>query len=326
MSCNISISYQQIELHLLYYQRKDFGKLVLEQYSFILLRVFLESDDGFYSCPNAGCKLGAFVSCWNRSEAREATCVSCQFVFCLKCSRDWTLHADADCQSVEEKGRNESDVLSENYKKKMCHACPSCSSPIEKNGGCPHMTCRKCDYEFCWICNGSYFKGHMGKEHSGITLDVQDFQTFPMRPRQNFLQAMAIHVAILDFAIVQHPVADQVAGTRLNPTPFVDIGPVSREVNVDVELVTAGAHKEIRNGLVKKSIPTKLGQNILSYNNMKLNKISAIKENLDNKKDNSFQLRFRHVNGREDYSTPFTIHSTAKNVPNRGSKKRPLEA
>lgn len=35
--------------------------------------------------------------------------------------------------------------------------CPSCAQPIEKNGGCDHMTCR-CGFEICWRCGGSYVK------------------------------------------------------------------------------------------------------------------------------------------------------------------------
>ena len=31
-------------------------------------------------------------------------------------------------------------------------SCPNCFSVIEKNGGCPDMTCHVCQYRFCWTC------------------------------------------------------------------------------------------------------------------------------------------------------------------------------
>ena len=34
--------------------------------------------------------------------------------------------------------------------------CPHCSSYIEKAGGCDHMTCTTCKYEFCWKCLQAY--------------------------------------------------------------------------------------------------------------------------------------------------------------------------
>lgn len=30
--------------------------------------------------------------------------------------------------------------------------CPSCGVRIQKNGGCPHMSCAACAEEFCWVC------------------------------------------------------------------------------------------------------------------------------------------------------------------------------
>eukprot|EP01098_Paradermamoeba_levis_P013313 TRINITY_DN604_c0_g2_i1.p1 TRINITY_DN604_c0_g2~~TRINITY_DN604_c0_g2_i1.p1 ORF type:complete len:315 (-),score=77.33 TRINITY_DN604_c0_g2_i1:111-1055(-) len=39
-------------------------------------------------------------------------------------------------------------------KKFRTQTCPNtnCGAPIEKNGGCPHMTCIICNHQFCWHC------------------------------------------------------------------------------------------------------------------------------------------------------------------------------
>mmetsp|Transcript_11931 Transcript_11931/g.28085 ORF Transcript_11931/g.28085 Transcript_11931/m.28085 type:complete len:272 (-) Transcript_11931:40-855(-) len=38
-----------------------------------------------------------------------------------------------------------------------CHSvrCPGCGRQVQRNGGCPHMTCR-CGVEFCWWCGKDY--------------------------------------------------------------------------------------------------------------------------------------------------------------------------
>lgn len=38
--------------------------------------------------------------------------------------------------------------------------CPRCYTNIEKIDGCDHMTCRRCQHEFCWICLANYRPFH----------------------------------------------------------------------------------------------------------------------------------------------------------------------
>mmetsp|Transcript_109675 Transcript_109675/g.318727 ORF Transcript_109675/g.318727 Transcript_109675/m.318727 type:complete len:392 (+) Transcript_109675:904-2079(+) len=41
--------------------------------------------------------------------------------------------------------------------------CPKCNQQIQKDEGCQHMRCTKCNYHFCWLCLGNY------KDHSDKT-------------------------------------------------------------------------------------------------------------------------------------------------------------
>ena len=38
--------------------------------------------------------------------------------------------------------------------------CPNCNIVTEKSSGCNHMTCTKCKYQWCWLCNGKYTYEH----------------------------------------------------------------------------------------------------------------------------------------------------------------------
>lgn len=38
--------------------------------------------------------------------------------------------------------------------------CPGCSVYIEKNLGCPHMTCKHCGHQWCWKCKAQWCSNH----------------------------------------------------------------------------------------------------------------------------------------------------------------------
>ncbi|GME94303.1 unnamed protein product [Ambrosiozyma monospora] len=69
--------------------------------------------------------------------------------FCYNCMEED--HAPIPCKMCKgwlEKCKGESETakwITVNTK-----VCPKCESSIEKNGGCNHMTCGSCRYEFCW--------------------------------------------------------------------------------------------------------------------------------------------------------------------------------
>eukprot|EP01100_Stratorugosa_tubuloviscum_P001772 TRINITY_DN139_c4_g1_i1.p1 TRINITY_DN139_c4_g1~~TRINITY_DN139_c4_g1_i1.p1 ORF type:complete len:726 (+),score=250.22 TRINITY_DN139_c4_g1_i1:68-2179(+) len=84
----------------------------------------------------------------------------CKFCFCFNCKEDW--HADVTCEQYQEwkKENSQADVRSWQWMKDHTRPCPKCHAQIEKNGGCNHMTCKKCKHEFCWLCNSTYSTSH----------------------------------------------------------------------------------------------------------------------------------------------------------------------
>jgi hypothetical protein len=124
-------------------------------------------------------------------------CSYCGYVFCRECRKVW--HGGSKCETVIQKWLDGTPEVREELEKRyvlMClvlvwlsglvdslppcrfgsvlfqHAlseewitkhtkpCPQCRTAIEKNLGCNHMTCKKCGYEWCWLCNATYTPGH----------------------------------------------------------------------------------------------------------------------------------------------------------------------
>jgi len=53
------------------------------------------------------------------------------------------------------------------WKEQNCRKCPECKTFINRDGGCSHMVCRLCKYQFCWICLGKYQPGKYTMDNNG---------------------------------------------------------------------------------------------------------------------------------------------------------------
>lgn len=67
---------------------------------------------------------------------------------CLTCNRP--LHRSKNCNKAKQELEDKQSEAT--IKKLGAKPCPKCTAIIERNGGCPHMTCKVCGHHFCWHC------------------------------------------------------------------------------------------------------------------------------------------------------------------------------
>ncbi|XP_074328446.1 putative E3 ubiquitin-protein ligase ARI8 [Apium graveolens] len=122
------------------------------KYKRFLVRSYVESNKKIKWCPAPGCECA--IEYEVGSESFGVTC-KCLRSFCWNCDVDY--HHPVECETVRKwilKNGSQTWLVA-NTK-----ACPKCNVPIEKDSGCMHMICQPpCNYEFCWICRGSW-EGH----------------------------------------------------------------------------------------------------------------------------------------------------------------------
>jgi len=137
--CNMPVS--------IYDVRVVMGKEEADRVDQMLLNRSLAEMPDFRWCPRCSC--GGFFE----GECHSAECVACGYKFCTECQQD--AHEGLTCrdkclQRVGDK------VVTARWIAANTKRCPACHVPICKNGGCSHMRCSRCHYEFCWFCLGKY--------------------------------------------------------------------------------------------------------------------------------------------------------------------------
>ncbi|KAN0031858.1 hypothetical protein ACTFIV_005725 [Dictyostelium citrinum] len=119
-----------------------------------LAQTYVDQNPNMRWCPAPKC--GNALKADSQTEA-TALC-TCGFKICFKCKQE--SHFPADCEKMKLwKKKCEDDSETANWISTNTQDCPKCHTAIEKNGGCMHMTCKKCKHEFCWICLGNWI-GH----------------------------------------------------------------------------------------------------------------------------------------------------------------------
>lgn len=131
--------------------------------------------------------------CKNTLNNKFVECIKCKNRKCFQCGEED--HYPIDCEKMRqwlEKERNDGDTVSwiiVNTKK-----CPNCRFAIEKNQGCRHMKCQKCNHHFCWDCMNKweevcgYGKPCKGIMNKNIPQDTDDNIKLKLKNDLNYYQ------------------------------------------------------------------------------------------------------------------------------------------
>lgn len=118
---------------------------------------FIEHKDNTRWCPGPDCdKIATLPKTQVIGETGiEIKCQSCNTSFCLSCGDE--PHKPLSCKELKQSMQTFTEEGSEKWILQNTKPCPKCMVRIEKNQGCNHMTCNRCNHEFCWICNGDWY-------------------------------------------------------------------------------------------------------------------------------------------------------------------------
>lgn len=105
---------------------------LLQKFLYFTEKKIKESNPNFRWCPNRECS--GFDE---KNISNKLICNQCQTAFCYLCTEAW------------HEGLCTEDS---NFNKKYLKRCPQCSVVIEKNYGCPELSCTICGFRFCWLC------------------------------------------------------------------------------------------------------------------------------------------------------------------------------
>ncbi|KAF2679424.1 hypothetical protein K458DRAFT_374926 [Lentithecium fluviatile CBS 122367] len=147
-----------------------------ERWDSALTRHVITSNEEFIACLSFGCgKYFSKAACKPKraNNRHRIECPYCDYAMCLTCNRPW------HNKSCNEEKKAEEKKSEETIKSMGAKPCPKCSVAIQKNGGCDHMTCKRCRHDFCWLCLVAFKPGMVHAEGckagQGIALDPRNW-------------------------------------------------------------------------------------------------------------------------------------------------------
>lgn len=124
------------------------------RYDKLLAKQSLGGESNYVACQNTACTGGQLHE--GGHDAPVVTCYVCHAKSCFTHQVPW--HENFTCKQWDQQGLQKDAAMeaTAQYLSKFTKECPRCGCHIEKNEGCDHMTCTRCECSFCWVCFAPY--------------------------------------------------------------------------------------------------------------------------------------------------------------------------
>eukprot|EP01125_Pyxidicula_operculata_P004123 TRINITY_DN1598_c1_g1_i2.p1 TRINITY_DN1598_c1_g1~~TRINITY_DN1598_c1_g1_i2.p1 ORF type:complete len:1007 (-),score=275.85 TRINITY_DN1598_c1_g1_i2:2-3022(-) len=161
---------------------------------------YVDSSPYIKWCPSKSC--GHAIQRINSTKG-TVLCDNCKYLWCFSCQKDG--HWPASCvqykwwNDVYAKDQkigfeSEEEAASVKWLLKYTQDCPKCTSPIQKNGGCNHMSCKKCGYQYCWVCLDNWTGSHYSCTKTATSSNERDHILMRIEGNLSFRQYFVINL------------------------------------------------------------------------------------------------------------------------------------
>uniref|UniRef100_A0A8B9HP79 Cullin 7 n=1 Tax=Astyanax mexicanus TaxID=7994 RepID=A0A8B9HP79_ASTMX len=222
MNCNCPITDCRAQPTSQFFYNILTDKDTIAKYENALLRGYVECCSNLTWCTNPqGCDQ---ILC-KENIGSMGTCSKCCWSSCFSCNFP-EAHYPASCshmsQWMDDGGYYEGmsmEAQSKHLAKLISKRCPSCQAQIEKNEGCLHMTCAKCNHGFCWRCLKPWKPTHKDYYNCSAMVSKAARQE---KKFQDYNERCTFHNQAKDFAInLEHKVSSINEALQMKSLTFV---------------------------------------------------------------------------------------------------------
>eukprot|EP01130_Rhizamoeba_saxonica_P010687 TRINITY_DN4406_c0_g2_i1.p1 TRINITY_DN4406_c0_g2~~TRINITY_DN4406_c0_g2_i1.p1 ORF type:complete len:448 (-),score=63.81 TRINITY_DN4406_c0_g2_i1:260-1435(-) len=141
----------------------------------------VDTNNSLIWCRNEKCE--AVISRDNFS--LDMVMCNCGSIICFRCGEKGHWPVSCEIYSWFEKrdgmkmvNVKDDEIKSVQWLLDFTMPCPSCSFSIQKDGGCNHMSCKSCKYEFCWVCRSPWDSSCYVCKNEAVGLVLHEEQEF----------------------------------------------------------------------------------------------------------------------------------------------------